>query len=96
MKASRFKDIVREEIKIALQEFDSLYFTPAGTYAITPPSEMHSFRFEDRETWETTAKQMGLTIKDRLDDKVALDMNDDVIGHWNKMLQYGTLNMILK
>ena len=96
MKKSRLKEIIREEIRRGLLEYGSelmYYSAPGGVEQIDtakPPRVQH---FENSERWKVIAMQLGAVIQDRGDDWIAVMPNQDKIGTFNKMSQFGTLTI---
>lgn len=95
MKRSRFIEIVREEIRAQLEAYGSeqIYFTPSGFEQMQRAPERLVKRFENPEKWKIYAMQLGATIQDRGDDWIAVMPNQDKIGTFSKMNQYGTITV---
>ena len=95
MKRSRFIEIIREEIQKQLEAYgmEQIYFAPSGFEQMNRSSERLVKRFENPEEWRVYAMQLGATIQDRGDDWIAVMPNQDKIGTFSKMNQYGTVTV---
>lgn len=96
MKRSKFLNLVREEIRTQLEAYgmEQIYFAPSGFEQMTQaPAERLIKRFDNPEQWRIYAMQLGATIQDRGDDWLAIMPNQDKIGTFSKMNQYGTITV---
>lgn len=97
MKKSTFLKIVREEIQRQLREYgsESLYYSaPGGFEQIGKASAPVVQQYTNPEKWKIVAMQQGAIIQDRGEDWIAVMPNQDKIGTFNKMTQYGTLTIL--
>ena len=95
MKRSKFIQLVREEIRMQLEAYgmEQIYFAPSGFEQMQRAPERMIKRFENPEEWRIYAMQLGATIQDRGDDWIAVMPNQDKIGTFSKMNQYGTITV---
>ena len=95
MKRSKFLEIVREEVRKQVEAYgmEQIYFTPSGFEQMKRTPERMIKRFENPEKWKIYAMQLGATIQDRGDDWIAVLPNQDKIGTFSKMNQYGTVTV---
>jgi len=96
MKKSALIKMIQEEIRSVIKEYgaETMYFTPGGIEQIgSKPEEARLQRFNKYEDWEVNAKQLGAIIQDRGEDWIAIMPNQDKLGTFSKINQYGTLSL---
>jgi len=96
MKKSRLLTIIREELAKELSEYgmESIYYNhPGGAEQTKQAPEARLQRYDSLEKWRITAMQLGATVQDRGDDYIAVMPNQDKLGTFSKLNNFGTLNL---
>lgn len=96
MKKSELVKMIRETVRSVVKEYgvESMYFAPSGFEQLgSKPEPARVQRFSNYESWEVNAKQLGAIIQDRGEDWIAILPNQDKIGTFSKINQYGTLSL---